>query len=71
MEKFSVLGCAIMQLPDLLVAMHAYIRNRVVSMTATYKSTVTRAENQVWPVQEVNPKCGLIEEVNQNLLKAI
>ena len=60
-----------MQLPDLLVAMYAYIRNRVVSMAATYNSTDSTAENQVWPVQEVNPKCDLIEEVDQNILKAI
>ena len=40
-------------------------------MAATYNSTDSRAENQVWPVQEVNIKCDSIEEVNQNILKAI
>ena len=70
-KKLSVLGYAIMQLPDLLVAMHAYIRNRVVSMAATYNINTSRAENQVWPVQEVTPSCDLIEEVKQSILKDI
>ena len=60
-----------MQLPDLLVAMYAYIRNRVVSMAATYNNTNSRAKNQLWPVQEVTARCDLIEEVDQNILIAI
>ena len=40
-------------------------------MAATYNSTDSRAENQVWPVQEVTPSCDLIEEVKQNILKDI
>ena len=60
-----------MQMPDLLVAMYAYVRNRVVSMAAAYNSTNSRAENQVRPIQEVTPRCDLIEGVNSNILKAI
>ena len=60
-----------MQMPDLLVSIYASIRKRVVSMAPAYNSSNLRAENQVWPVQEVNPKCDSIEEVNQNILKAI
>ena len=71
MGKLSVLGYAVMQMPDLLVSIYAYIRKRVVSMAPAYNSSNLRAENQVWPVQEVNPKCDSIEEVNQNILKAI
>lgn len=71
MGKLSVLGYAVMQMPDLLVALYAHIRNRVVSMAATYNRTNSRAENQVRSVQEVTPRCESIEKVDQNILKAI
>ena len=70
-KKISVSGYAIMQLPDMLVAMYAYVGTRVLSMTTTNNSTNSRAENQVRPAQEMTPRCDLIEEVNQNILKAI
>ena len=66
-----VLGYAIIQLPDMLVSIYAYIRKRIKSIVRSNLDTSSLAQNQIQPFKETSAEWEFREFVDGDILKII
>ena len=69
--RIVILGCAVIQLPEMLASIYAFLRTKFTLNAAHIFDTQSRLSSKEKMIRQVQARCDCISAVDANVLKAI